>query len=247
MTPDDYPRFLIDHNGLRMGQTTDIYESWAGSLGTVSSGAVCPDNRAWSTTFNAGGTVTPGIFTSDTACYPAILIQPNNVENNVTQIYQTQNCVSINSYSSEITYVAEFVASAPSGTGSGTQTFGLTADIASGGTLDDQANAIAFVKRSTETTWHAVTRIADASTGNVDTGIAPTGVLAVGQVFRIEILGTNCKFYIDGVLHATITSNHPIATSMRLSSSVSRVSAVGGITLGPIRFSWNNLRNPPLM
>jgi|GEM_PF-2197953 len=73
-----------------------------------------------------------------------------------------------------------------------------------GSDTGDPTNGV-FFRRADDANWYAVTRAASTET-TTDTGIAPS---TTARVFRIEYGTSSVKFYIDGVLKATHTTNIP--------------------------------------
>lgn len=106
-----------------------------------------------------------------------------------------------------------------------------------------------ILKRSSDTNWFAQTRDGTNASGFVDLGVAPTSNVA--QHFAVEHVGANrsptgaaqCRFYIDGVLKTTITTNQPSAATNPECRPVWNIqnqsSAVVAIYVGSARFRAN--------
>jgi len=76
-------------------------------------------------------------------------------------------------------------------------------------------NYVAFrFSNGTDTTWKAICGTSSANQSVVDTGVAPD--TATSQIFEITFDGTNVKFWINGVLKATVTGSNVPATSVVL-------------------------------
>jgi hypothetical protein len=107
--------------------------------------------------------------------------------------------------------------------------------------------SILFRKLSTDTNWQAVTTAASTATVT-DTGVAPT--TNVYQMLRIEYYGTNTargqvvKFFIDGSLVATNTTNIPTSTSLYPKFSTTYTATQRTLNVGPVRSYWSHTLSP---
>lgn len=78
-----------------------------------------------------------------------------------------------------------------------------------------ESNGVFFRYDQTQSVWQAVCKVS-----NVETVVNTAVTVAVSTTYnlRIEVNadGTSAAFYVDGILHATITTNIPIGNSNRV-------------------------------
>jgi hypothetical protein len=84
--------------------------------------------------------------------------------------------------------------------------------------------------------WEAVARSGGSETAD-DTGVAPTA--GVYQILEVSVnsTGTQCDFYIDDVLTASITTNIPTGSS-NLTNIMAKIEKSAGTTLRYIALDW---------
>ncbi len=128
--------------------------------------------------------------------------------------------------------------------GNCTQRMGFSSSYNAGSALEG-----AFFYRQGNGTWHANTVDSGLTGTDVDTGDAP--LYNTPQKFRVEIYGSAtgfgacCKFYINNVLMATITTHQPTSAM----SFVFDIHCTGtppgdtSLSVGSVKLAWNHQAN----
>lgn len=213
-------------------QRSHFTEEWMVSQTNFATAGLLTNQPSWSVT--ASGTPTGLSTATGTSAYPSntMKINPGTASSKSLYVYSTQAFVAPSF--SNLVLTLQFDALLTANSNCATY-FGLVA-----GTDPAASNGVWFrydPNVSADTVWRAVTK--NTTSTDTSTGVAPLFTTAM-QNFKIVLSGTtSAKFYINGNLVATNTTNMPTA-NMSLLFGANTSSANTCIpTVGPIYCSWN--------